>query len=85
MDNKRCMNLMMMNEARRRLVEQMAITIIAAAASFGKSQDEILNLMNIAIKAELEKRKESAGELEKFTKQFKKEIKDMYGLDLDNI
>lgn len=85
MDNKLCMNIMMMNEARRRLVEQMAISIIAAAASFGKSQDEILNLMNIAIKAELEKRKESAGDLVKITKQLKKEVKDMYGLDLDNI
>ena len=85
MDNKLCMNIMMMNEARRRLVEQMAISIIAAAASFGKYQDEILNLMNIAIKAELEKRKESAGDLVKITKQLKKEVKDMYGLDLDNI
>lgn len=77
MDNKTLLELLMANDIRRKLIESMAASIISASATFGRSQDEILNMMNIMIKAELEKRKESAQILEKSMKQ----LKELYGID----
>ena len=81
MDNETIMHLMMANDNRRELIMKMAASIVSASAVFGRSQDEILNMMNIMIKAELEKHKESAEILEKSVKQ----LKDMYGFDEDKI
>lgn len=81
MDNKLLLELLMANEIRRELVVKMAASIISASATFGRSQDEILNMMNIMIKAELEKRKESAQILEKSMKQ----LKELYGIDEDKL
>lgn len=81
MDNKLLLELLMGNDNRRKLIEQMAVSIISASATFGRSQDEILNMMNIMIKAELEKRKESAQILEKSMKQ----LKELYGIDVDKL
>lgn len=85
MDNKLCMELMMMNESRRKAIERIAFMIISASAVYGKSQDEILDITNILIKEELEKWKGSAENLEKNIKQVKKELKDKYGMDLDKL
>ena len=81
MDNKLLLELLMANDIRRNLIEKMAVSIISASATFGRSQDEILNMMNIMIKAELEKHKESAQILEKSMKQ----IKELYGIDEDKL
>lgn len=71
----------MANDVRRNLIERMAVSIISASATFGRSQDEILNMMNIMIKAELEKHKESAQILKKSMKQ----LKELYGIDEDKL
>ncbi len=81
MDNKMLLELLMANDTRRKLVESMAVSIISASATFGRSQDEILNMMNIMIKAELEKHKESAQILERSMKQ----LKELYGIDEDKL
>lgn len=81
MDNKTIMHLIMANDNRRELIRRMAVSIIFASAVFERSQDEILNMMNIMIKAELEKDKESAQVLEKSMKQ----IKELCGIDEDKI
>lgn len=81
MDNKLLLELLMGNDTRRKLIESMAVSIISASATFERSQDEILNMMNIMIKAELEKRKESAQILEKSMKQ----LKELYGIDVDKL
>ena len=81
MDNKMLLELLMANDVRRNLIERMAVSIISASATFGRSQDEILNMMNIMIKAELEKHKESAQILEKSMKQ----LKELYGIDEDKL
>ena len=81
MNNKMLLELLMANDVRRNLVEKMADSIISASATFGRSQDEILNMMNIMIKAELEKHKESAQILEKSMKQ----LKELYGIDEDKL
>lgn len=81
MDNKMLLELLMANDVRRNLIERMAASIISASATFGRSQDEILNMMNIMIKAELEKHKESAQILEKSMKQ----LKELYGIDEDKL
>ena len=81
MDNKMLLGLLMANDTRRNLIEEMAASIISASATFGRSQDEILNMMNIMIKAELEKHKESAQILEKSMKQ----LKELYGIDEDKL
>ena len=81
MDNKLLLELLMANDVRRNLIERMAVSIISASATFGRSQDEILNMMNIMIKAELEKHKESAQILEKSMKQ----LKELYGIDEDKL
>lgn len=81
MDNKMLLELLMANDVRRMLIEKMAVSIISASATFGRSQDEILNMMNIMIKAELEKHKESAQILEKSMKQ----LKELYGIDDDKL
>lgn len=81
MDNKLLLELLMANDIRRNLIERMAVSIISASATFGRSQDEILNMMNIMIKAELEKQKESAQVLEKSMKQ----IKELLGIDEDKL
>lgn len=81
MDNKLLLELLMANDIRRNLIEKMAVSIISASATFERSQDEILNMMNIMIKAELEKRKESAQILEKSMKQ----LKELYGIDVDKL
>lgn len=81
MDNKMLLELLMANDVRRNLIERMAVSIISASATFGRSQDEILNMMNIMIKAELEKHKESAQILKKSMKQ----LKELYGIDEDKL
>lgn len=81
MDNKLLLKLLMANDHRRKVIEDMAASIISASATFGRSQDEILNMMNIMIKAELEKHKESAQILEKSMKQ----LKELYGIDEDKL
>lgn len=81
MDNKMLLELLMANDVRRNLIERMAASIISASATFGRSQDEILNMMNIMIKAELEKHKESAQIFEKSMKQ----LKELYGIDEDKL
>ena len=81
MDNKLLLGLLMANDNRKKLIEKMAASIIVASATFGRSQDEILNIMNIMIKAELEKHKESAQILEKSMKQ----LKELYGVDEDKL
>lgn len=81
MDNKLLLELLMANDNRRNLIERMAASIISASATFGRSQDEILNMINIMIKAELEKHKESAQILEKSMKQ----LKELYGIDEDKL
>ena len=81
MDNETIMNIMMASDKRRELIRRMSASIISASAVFGKSQDEILNFMNIMIKDELEKNKKSAEILERSVKK----LKDMYGIDEDKI
>lgn len=81
MDNKMLLELLMANDVRRNLIERMAASIISASATFGRSQDEILNMINIMIKAELEKHKESAQILEKSMKQ----LKELYGIEEDKL
>lgn len=81
MDNKLLLELLMANDFRRKLIEDMAASIISASATFGRSQDEILNMMNIMIKAELEKNKEFAQIFERSMKQLKEE----YGIDEDKL
>mgnify|MGYP003287619838 CR=1 FL=1 len=81
MDNKLLLELLMANDTRRKLIEDMAASIMSASAIFGRSQDEILNMMNIMIKAELEKHKEFAQIFERSMKQLKEE----YGIDEDKL
>lgn len=81
MDNETIMHIMMASDKRRELIRRMSASIISASAVFGRSQDEILNFMDIMIKAELEKNKKSAEILERSVKK----LKDMYGIDEDKI
>lgn len=81
MDNDTIMCIMMASDKRRELIRRMSASIISASAVFGRSQDEILNFMNIMIKDELEKHKKSAEILERSVKK----LKDMYGIDEDKI
>ena len=81
MDNKLLLELLMGNDNRRKLIEQMAVSIISASATFERSQDEILKMKNIMIKAELENHKKSAQILEKSMKQ----LKELYGIDVDKL
>lgn len=81
MDNDTIMCIMMASDKRRELIRRMSASIISASAVFGRSQDEILNFMDIMIKAELEKNKKSAEILERSVKK----LKDMYGIDEDKI
>lgn len=81
MDNKMLLKLLMANDFRRKLIEEMAASIIAASATFGRSQDEILDLTNVMIKAELEKHQKDADILIKSVKK----IKEAYGINDDEL
>lgn len=54
MDNEFLQNILMQNDDRRKLIRKMAASIVAAAAAYDKSEDEILNIMNLLVKAEIE-------------------------------
>lgn len=69
MDNEKLIKMLMMNADRRRVVSEMAASVIAAAVAYKRSEDDILAIMNILIKAEIEKQqgsKQKLVELNKF-------------------
>lgn len=68
MDNEKLIKILMMNPSRRRVVSEMAASIIAASVAHKRSEDDILAIMNILIKAEIEKRQESKQKLVEFDK-----------------
>lgn len=55
MDNEKLIKILMMNDKRRRIVSEMAAQVIAAAVVHKRSEDDILAIMNILIKAKIEK------------------------------
>ena len=55
MDNEKLIEMLMMNPNRRRIVSEMAAQVISSAVVYEKSEDDILAIMNILIKAEIEK------------------------------
>lgn len=55
MDNEKLIEMLMMNPNRRRIVSEMAAQVISSAVVHEKSEDDILAIMNILIKAEIEK------------------------------
>lgn len=68
MDNEKLIKMMMMSASRRRVVSDMAASIIAAEVAYRRSEDDILAIMNILIKAEIEKRQEAKQKLVEFDK-----------------
>ncbi len=68
MDNEKLIEMLMMNPNRRRIVSEMAAQVISSAVIHKKSEDDILAIMNILIKAEIEKHqgdKQKLAELDK--------------------
>ena len=55
MDYEKLIKMLMMNADRRRVVSEMAASVISAAVVYEKSENDILAIMNILIKAEIEK------------------------------
>lgn len=80
MDNEKLIALLMENHDRRRLVTQMAASITVAAVVHDKSEDEILNIMNMLIKAEIENHREVT---EKFVK-LNRELNKLFDDFIDN-
>lgn len=80
MDNEKLIALLMENHDCRRLVTQMAASITAAAVVHDKSEDEILNIMNMLIKAEIENHREV---IENFVK-LNQELNKLFDDFIDN-
>lgn len=68
MDNEKLIEMLMKNANRRRVVSEMADQVISAAVVYEKSEDDILAITNILIKAEIEKRQGSKQKLEELNK-----------------
>lgn len=68
MDNEKLIKMLMMNAHRRRVVFEMAASVISAAVAYEKSEDDILAIMNILIKAEIEKNQGSKQKLVELNK-----------------
>lgn len=68
MDNEKLIEMLMKNANRRRVVSEMADQVISAAVVYEKSEDDILAITNILIKAEIEKRQGSKQKLVELNK-----------------
>lgn len=68
MDNEKLSKLLMLNPNRRRVVSEMAAQVIAAAVVHERTEDEILAITNILIKAEIEKHRETNQKLAELNK-----------------
>lgn len=68
MDNEKLIKMLMNNANRRRVVSEMADQVISAAVVYEKSEDDILAITNILIKAEIEKRQGSKQKLVELNK-----------------
>lgn len=77
MDNEELIKILMTNKERQEIVVKMAASIVAASAVWEKSTDEILNIMNLLVKAEIEQNKELSEELIRLSRNIKKSM----GLD----
>ena len=77
MDNEKLIKMLMMNAHRRRVVFEMAASVISAAVAYEKSEDDILAIMNILIKAEIEKRQGSKQKLVELNKSMRRLLDDL--------
>lgn len=77
MDNEELIKILMTNKERQEIVVKMAASIVAASAVWEKSTDEILNIMNLLVKAEIEQNKELNEEFIRLSRNIKKSM----GLD----
>lgn len=77
MDNEKLIKILMTNKERQEIVVKMAASIVAASAVWEKSTDEILNIMNLLVKAEIEQNKELNEEFIRLSRNIKKSM----GLD----
>ena len=68
MDNEKLIEMLMKNANRRRVVSEMDDQVISAAVVYEKSEDDILAITNILIKAEIEKRQGSKQKLVELNK-----------------
>lgn len=68
MDNEKLIEMLMKNANRRRVVSEMADQVISAAVVYEKSENDILAITNILIKAEIEKRQGSKQKLVELNK-----------------
>lgn len=77
MDNEKLIKMLMMNANRRRVVSEMADQVISAAVVYEKSEDYILTITNILIKAEIEKRQRTKQNLVELNKVLDRLIGDL--------
>lgn len=76
MDYEKLIKMLMMNADRRRVVSEMAASVISAAVVYEKSENDILAIMNILIKAEIEKNQGSKQKLVEINKVMERMLVD---------
>lgn len=82
MDNEKLIKILMMNSNRKRVVSEIAAQVVAAAVVHERTEDEILAIMNILIKAEIEKHRETNQKLVELNKVINELFDDWISSDI---